>query len=237
MKKFIKIISLVLVLALAAAVFAACGKKDDDVPGDGPIEGGWSFSNKAVNDLTEDEKAVFDEAMKEFVGSDLAPKSVVATQVVSGMNYAFLCVSTPVVPNPQSHWSLVIVYKDLGGNVELMGIEDIDGANVKTLANTADELPGGWIVDEKDERFSISEAVDGALGRNLGVSLSPVAVLATQVVAGTNYRILARGTTVTATPVTSLYVVDVYASLDGSAEITSVNVFDLLSYINAATAK
>lgn len=233
MKKLIKIISLVLALALAAAALVSCGKKDveePDVP-DGPLSGGWQFSDKSVSDVTDEEKAVFDKALEELVGATHVPKSVIATQLVAGTNYAYLCISTPVVPNATSYWSIVTVYKDLGGNVELIGIEEIDGANVKITSGGAGEMTGAWSVRAKDKGISVSDAVDSALENHVGVNIVPVAVLATQVVAGTNYRILACGTVVSAEPVSYLYVIDVYASLDGKAEITSIGIFDLVSYI------
>ena len=231
MKKFTKIISLVLALAIAAVAFVSCGKKDEepDIP-DGPLVGGWTASDKAADTLTADEKAIFDKALEDLVGATYVAKSVIATQVVAGTNYAFLCLGTPVVPDPVPFWTVVTVYKDFAGEVTLMGFKDIDVADVKTIANVSDAAAGSWSVSAKDVEFSISEAVDGALANHVGVSLTPIAVLGTQVVAGTNYRILAYGTTVTAAPVESLYVVDVYASLDGKAEITSVQVFDLASY-------
>ena len=230
MKNFTKIISFVLALALAAAVFASCGKTDVDDEPNVPLSGGWQFSDNAVSDLSVDEKAVFEKALEELVGADHVAKSVIATQVVAGTNYAFLCVTTPVVPNAESHWTVAVVYKDLEGNVELRGIKDIDGSNVKTTSNSSGEMTGAWSAREKTRGIDITEAVDEALANHVGVSLVPVAVLATQVVAGTNYRILACGTVVTAEPVSDLYVVDVYASLDGKAEITAINVFDIAEY-------
>ena len=61
----------------------------------------------------------------------------------------------------------------------------------------------------------------------------PVALLGTQIVSGTNYRILCSGTTVTADPVTSLYVVDVYEDLQGAAEVKDIQLIDLTKYAGA----
>lgn len=233
MKNLTKIIALVLALLIAVPAFASCDKKNEEpeIP-DGPLAGGWTASDKAADTLTADEKAIFDKALEDLVGADHVAKTVLGTQVVAGTNYAFLCSSKPVVPNAVPYWCVATVYKDIAGEVKLLGFEDIDVSNVKTVANSAGQMTGAWSVAAKDVEFSISEAVDGALANHVGVSLVPVAVLGTQVVAGTNYRILAYGTLVTAEPVTDLYVVDVYASLDGKAEITSVNVYDLTQYVS-----
>ena len=69
----------------------------------------------------------------------------------------------------------------------------------------------------------------------MGLSLVPTAVLAEQVVAGINYRILAYGTLVTAEPRTDLYIVDVFADLEGTAKITSISAFDITAYCSANT--
>jgi len=240
MKKFIKIISLVLALVIALAAFVSCEKKNEDVPGDvnTPVTGGWQFSDKSVSDITADEKAVFDEAIKGHVGVDYAPKTVIAKQVVAGINYAFLCVSQIVAPNSTPYWSVVTVYKSFDGNVELLCINAIDSSDVKTTKNnSAEAAAGAWSAVEREEGLSISTAVDEAISSNIGVTLVPVTVLATQLVAGRNYRVLAYGETVTATPACDLYVVDVYETLDGKAEITSANVFDLIEYIEPSNGK
>lgn len=92
-------------------------------------------------------------------------------------------------------------------------------------------MGGSWKSVSKEGAAPLSEAVKAALDRNDGVSLSSIAVLGTQVVAGTNYRLLVYGNLIIAEPRTDLYVVDVYENLDGEAEITSIAPFDLLAYV------
>ena len=260
MKKLTKTIALMLALLVVAAVFASCGKTDEpknddtqpvapqsdepvtdepedtDDPDDGPISGGWAAADLSVEDLAEEEKALFDKVMAELVGADHVAKSVIATQVVSGTNYAFLCLSTPVVPDAVSYWSIVTVYADLSGNVEITNIAEIDPSEIKTLDEAAEPMTGAWAATPKTQGISVSDSVDKALAENEGSKLVPVAVLGTQVVAGTNYRILAYGTSGEETEA-GLYVVEVYEALDGSADITAINAFDIGTYTQPAATE
>ena len=204
----------------------------EDIDDDNNITGGWEFSDISADSVTEEERAVFDKAMAELDGVDYEPKDVIATQVVAGTNYAFLCIAKTVVPGASSRWTVVTIFKDLGGNAEIVHISDIDPADVKTLEEIPEIASGSWNSTPKEEAAPIPENIKEVLDRNLGLGLSSIAVLGTQIVAGTNYRILAYGVLATQYSRTDLYVVDVYENPDGEAEITSIAPFDLLAYIS-----
>ena len=90
---------------------------------------------------------------------------------------------------------------------------------------------GGWTITEDD--FSAvmdneaNDALEAALEGYTGMTFEPIALLGTQVVAGTNYMILCRGTAVVPDATPALKVVTVYAGVDGSNEILNVADFDL----------
>lgn len=92
---------------------------------------------------------------------------------------------------------------------------------------------GGWTLAQMNEvtlpegAAAAFEKVNAALD---GASYTPVALLGTQVVAGLNYAVLCTQTTATATPITALKVVIIYAALDGTAEITQVSDFNIGTY-------
>lgn len=246
--KITKVMSLILALCLMLTVLgigvvSASAEEADETPAavgadaseaeavDESDSGAWEFSDIAADNCTADEKAILTKALDGIGGANFEPKDVIATQLVSGTNYAFLCKVTPVVVDPVSHWSIVTVYADLEGNAELINTVDIDPADPKTTENAPEEESGAWVSTQKDTPAAVPDAVSDALANNDGVALSPIAVLGTQLVAGTNYRILCYGTTSTATPKTNLYVVDVYVDINGEGEITSVSVFDLKAYV------
>ena len=206
----------------------------DDTEDETGETGAWEFSDIAADNVTADEQAVFDKAMGEFVGVTYDPKDVIATQVVAGTNYAFLCTGTTATADPETFWAVVFIYKDLQGNAELIGVAQIDIDDIMTKNDIDEPESGSWQSEPKENGAPVSDEVLGALAMNMGVSLSPIAVFGTQVVAGTNYRMLCYGTTVTKDPVTNLYVVTVYEDLEGEAEITDIAPFDLLAYYDLA---
>ena len=71
--------------------------------------------------------------------------------------------------------------------------------------NKADASVGSWSITESTEMTAEAQkAFDKAIEGLMGVNYSPVALLGTQLVSGTNYCVLAYGSLVTADPVTGL---------------------------------
>jgi len=88
-------------------------------------------------------------------------------------------------------------------------------------------LVGGWTVTEDAAvTEEAKEALENAAGELDGAEYEAVALLGTQVVAGTNYCILARITPVIPDPVPHYALVYVYRDLQGNAEI--LNTKDLI---------
>ena len=92
----------------------------------------------------------------------------------------------------------------------------------------AEGQTGGWTVNEdynnmmaEEDQTRFASAMEGLVG----VGYTPIQVIATQVVNGTNYAYLASGTTVTAEPVTGYYIVNVNQSSSG--EISVVNIAEI----------
>ena len=112
MKKMICVFA-ALALSLALCVGASA---------DGLL-GGWQVCENPT--VTEEAQAVLDKALEGFVGSKVEPVALLATQVVAGTNYCFLCKVTPVVPNAQSAWSLVYVYRAPDGSARILEFQDV----------------------------------------------------------------------------------------------------------------
>lgn len=72
--------------------------------------GGWT----AFRSPTEKEKELFDKVMKPLIGVVYKP-IVVATQVVNGINYCFLCRATVMSNPPAEYNALVIIYQPSEG--------------------------------------------------------------------------------------------------------------------------
>ena len=88
-----------------------------------------------------------------------------------------------------------------------------------------DSIDGGWSISEDnaiDKNPEANAALEKALEGMVGAVYEPVAVLGTQVVAGTNYCILCKVTAVTPDAQPTYALVYVYEDFEGSAEITDV---------------
>ena len=96
------------------------------------------------------------------------------------------------------------------------------------VSANAETMAGGWspVVQEAGQLPEDAQAAfDKALEQLDGATYTPVALLSTQVVAGTNYCILCQITPVVPDPVPTWALVYIYADLQGNAEI--MNVYEL----------
>lgn len=68
----------------------------------------------AQRPLTEDEHLLFDRVTRELTGVKYTPQSV-ATQVVAGTNYRFVCTAETATDKPAVHKAEITVYQPLPG--------------------------------------------------------------------------------------------------------------------------
>lgn len=80
-------------------------------------------------ELGEKELAIFREALKLHVGVDFKPLAV-ASQVVNGVNYIFICTGRPVVPNSETKLYAIKIYTHFGHSIaptlEIKAIDEVD---------------------------------------------------------------------------------------------------------------
>ena len=227
-----KALSFVLCLSLIAAcclAFAACDnqnkKKENestsDVERGGEIVGGWTKAASPV--ITDDFKKVFDKAVA-ALDSEYTPVAYLASQVVAGTNHCVLCKATPAT------YSIVYLYEDLKGNAEITGIVS-SSADAQIAAG---DVVGGWAEPESPEMTDNAKtALEKACKTLTGAEYTPVALLATQVVAGMNYRIICESRPAVPVPECGYVIVTVYADLEGNAEITDTIEFQNKIYNNS----
>lgn len=82
--------------------------------------GGWTVHNS----ITDEDIKVFKTAMNGLKGVDYKPE-IVATQVVNGTNYCFICKSKVASPNGPEGISKVMIYKPLDGDPKIISIGSI----------------------------------------------------------------------------------------------------------------
>ena len=100
-------------------------------------------------------------------------------------------------------------------------------AMVPALAENTEKDPmtGAWEMNTEDPAVlpqEVQDAFEKATAELIGCAYEPVALLASQVVAGTNYCLLCRCTVATPDAPVSYVLMYVYSALDGTAEILSI---------------
>lgn len=92
-----------------------------------------------------------------------------------------------------------------------------------TSDSGSEQLDGGWETPATPELTDeAKKALEKATENLDGATYKPVALLGTQIVAGTNYKILCRTAPVVPDAVETYAIVTVYEDLDGNCEITDV---------------
>jgi len=154
MKKIIAI----MLIAVMVLSFAGCGQKTESqaVPEaettDVPVAGGWTPAESP--EITDELRAIFEKALEGMLGANYSPVALISTQVVSGMNYCFLCDSTGVYPGAETKQVLVYIYEDLNGNAEVTDIVDLTEGTTES-GNT--QIPNPFA-----DYSSIEEAAEAA---------------------------------------------------------------------------
>lgn len=81
------------------------------------------FSN--FREITKEEKQLFEETLKNYDGVGHKPLAI-ATQVVSGTNYAFLCEAKIISPEAIPYNDIVVIYQPLKGEPFLIQIRNVE---------------------------------------------------------------------------------------------------------------
>ena len=122
MKKIISLILAVLLLASTMMMVPALAEN--------ALSGGWTPAGDPA--ITEEIRALFDQAMEGLLGVDYVPVAYLGSQVVAGTNHAILCQATVVYPDAQPKWTIVFLYEDLTGHAEILSIADFDFGSLCT---------------------------------------------------------------------------------------------------------
>jgi hypothetical protein len=86
------------------------------------VVGGWSSFNF---EITSEQRKVFDQAVGGLLGVKYTPLAV-ATQVVAGTNYCYLCKAQPVYPKAQEYAAEVFIYQPLQGDPHVTQIKRLE---------------------------------------------------------------------------------------------------------------
>ena len=183
--------------------------------------GGWNVSENlpVINDM------IFDRAISNYE-ERLEPVCLLASQGASN-SYLYLA-KTPYANGKRTLLKIVVISNMDDSKPVVNSVVDFNLLNYLDGegSTTPDGLMGGWQDNINLTSFSIDDnqkevfkkATDGLTG----VGYVPCAVLASQVVAGTNYAYLCLGTSVTEPPFTHLYILKVYNGINGTIELSNI---------------
>ena len=212
------ILSLILAaLLLIAPAAAAQSSEVIDTNEAVILPGGWTVPDSA--EITDELRSLVERAAEGRIGVRILPVAFLGTQLVAGRNYAVLCRVSPVVPNAVETFAIVYICEDLNGGVRVTEIESFE-AETRICENA---MMGGWKQADSaaltDETRAIFAAATQAL---LGVRYTPVALVSTQVVNGTNRCFLSSACAAAPNAEPSLALVYVHTAPDGSVSVTEI---------------
>lgn len=160
------------------------------IPEENCFSGSWERA--ASPELTESVTALSDRAFEGLLGASYTPTALLAARTTTaGKQYRVLYRQTMACPDAQEMYVVVTLQQGWFGQASIVDIGD-----ALALTDLSD-LPGAW---QEPETPAITEEAVAAFHKAtdglVGVDYVPVALLSTQVVAGTNYRILCEATVV-----------------------------------------
>lgn len=200
------------------------------------VLGGWEIYQTFEEDIKKEDVAIFEKAAEESLGVAYVPLRVLATQVVLGVNYAYLCQGVTLSAIPEVSYYIIVVYVPTEGDPEIKAINKLNVPELEIKEDSSENMLGSWMILQAKEnsKFSdkeIQKSFEKAVKGWTGLDLTPMQLLATQLVSGTNYLALCYGKTVTEKPVGDLYVVQWYQDLQGNASISSVENLNMAYYV------
>ena len=98
-----------------------------------PMTGGWSAYIDNPTEIPAEALDALNAALEELVGCVYKPIALLATQVVAGTNYCFLCETTVVAPDAQPSYALVYFYDGVNGEKEILKVDEIKFCSYYTL--------------------------------------------------------------------------------------------------------
>lgn len=180
-----------------------------------------SWKQTSSPELTSTVKALAERAFDGLTGVSYKPVALLSERTTfSGTQYRLLCRSTVIVPDAEEQYTVVTLSRSWLGHAEILTISD----SLCSTGFTEGSVVGGW--QQPDSPVLTDEASAAfrkATELLVGVSYKPVALLSTQIVAGTNYRILCEATTVYPDEEPHYAVMTLYEDLSGNTSILDIS--------------
>ena len=189
--------------------------------------GSWAAAEDTT--VTDELRAIFEEAISKVDGYFFESVALLGTQVVAGTNYAILCQPTIVAHDATGSYVITYINVDPSGEASLLRDDRVVLPGTENIDPSAGMMTGGWAYTESIEITDDIEAVMTKATETLtGASYKAIANIGTQVVAGLNHAILCQVTPVVPDGTATYALVYIYEDLDGNCTITATEdiIFD-----------
>lgn len=230
MKKSIRFTSAAMaaLIAMSCATFSAFADDSIELADDSGytefLAGGWEVNTGSTSiSKNAAAKAAFKKATAELLGVSYQPIAVLGTQAVAGTKYAILCRATPVYPDAVPEITIMYIYENVDGTVDIEGSKTIiSGDNEGGFkANT-----GKFAIKNKKNK-AVYSAYKKAMKELVGVDYKPVLYLGSQNKSGSNYMILCRSQAVYPNAPYEWSLVTVSKSAKGKVKLGDVQTLEL----------
>lgn len=230
MKKSIRFTSAAMaaLIAMSCATFSAFADDSIELADDSGytefLAGGWEVNTGSTSiSKNAAAKAAFKKATAELLGVSYQPIAVLGTQVVAGTKYAILCKATPVYPDAAPEITIMYIYENVDGTVDIDGFQTIisGGDEGGFKANT-----GKFEIKNKKNK-AVYSAYKKAMKELVGVDYKPVLYLGKQTKSGSSYMILCRSQAVYPNAPYEWSLVTVSKSAKGKVKLGDVQTLEL----------
>ena len=231
MKKSIRFTSAAMaaLIAMSCASFSAFADDTTEPVVEDPgytefLAGGWEVNTGSTSiSRNAAARAAFKKATAELEGVSYQPIAVLGTQVVAGTKYAILCRATPVYPDAVPEITIMYIYENIDGTVEMDGFQTIISGEEKGgfTANT------GRFALSKKKNKAVYSAYNKAMKGLEGVDYTPVSYLGKQTKSGNNYMILCRSQVVYLDAPCEWSLVTVNKSAKGKVKLADIQTLEL----------
>lgn len=206
-----------------------------------PVVGAWEPYDKIeLEILPAGSKEIFEAAMASFDGIALEPAAQLLTFTTEdSKEYIYLAKEKVLPETATSGWFIVNVEKTGEDNPIVKSEIEFDPENLLILP----EAPEPGTLDDQVEVTPLSDGITlptepvdvwaafNEAKKNYAVQFSPLALLATKVVNGTDYLIFCVDEVAGENNIPEFYFVTLNISADGVADFTDAEIVDLVSYI------
>lgn len=142
-------------------------------------ETSWTVNSSYSQMLADEDAKLFEKAAAGGKLAGYEPVAVLADQVVSGMNYAYLCYQNDVNPG---FYAVVTVYKSTADETEIRNIAPLAAETLPLVNKQPAGLAGGWNVRGSGKPGALTQeseaALSAAMEKKTDISLMPIALLA-----------------------------------------------------------